>query len=90
MIENITSYFPSAEVFSNYLGVSVTTIIVILVIITIWDTIWKLIALWKASRNNSITWFIILFLVNSVGILPIVYIYFFSKKKEKAKTKKRR
>jgi len=47
----------------------------------IWDGIWKIIALWKAGRSNQLGWFIAIAIFNTIGILPIVYIYFISKKK---------
>jgi len=51
-------------------------------VLMLWDLIWKGIALWRAGRNNQLGWFIALLVVNSVGILPIIYILFFQKKKE--------
>ena len=48
-------------------------------IILVWIVIWKLLALWKSARNNHITWFILLAIINTVGILEILYIYVFSK-----------
>lgn len=53
----------------------------ILIPIVIWDLSWKWVALWKAARNNQLNWFIAVLLINSVGILPIIYIRFFQKKK---------
>jgi len=47
-----------------------------------WSLIWKGIALWKAARNGSKPWFIVLLIVNTVGILEIIYIFAFSKKKQ--------
>jgi len=47
----------------------------------LWEVVWKGIALWRAARNGHQIWFIFLLIVNSVGILPIIYIFFFSKKK---------
>ena len=46
----------------------------------IWDSVWKLIAMWKAGRNNHLAWFIFIALINTVGILPIVYILMHRKK----------
>lgn len=46
----------------------------IIIILMIWETVWKLIALWKAGRNNHLAWFICIALINTIGILPIVYI----------------
>ena len=66
----------------------------ILIAILIWSAVWKLIALWKSARKNHLVWFIILALVNTVGILEILYVYIFSemktKPKEVPKKKKRR
>ncbi|MGV8963277.1 MAG: DUF5652 family protein [Candidatus Saccharimonadaceae bacterium] len=46
----------------------------VLIILIIWETVWKLIALWKAGRNNDLAWFICIALINTLGILPIIYI----------------
>lgn len=53
-----------------------------LIPLIIWEAVWKFIALWKAARNNHKTWFIAIGIVNSVGILPIIYLARFSKKKD--------
>jgi hypothetical protein len=44
----------------------------------VWSIFWKLLALWKSARRKSIAWFIVLGLVNTLGILEILYIYVFS------------
>jgi hypothetical protein len=46
----------------------------------IWSLVWKGLALWKAARNGSKPWFVVLLIVNTLGILEILYIYVFSKK----------
>ncbi len=51
------------------------------VVIAIWSLAWKLVALWKSARKGSLVWFIILAVFNTVGILPILYIFVFSKMK---------
>lgn len=51
-----------------------------IILLAIWSIIWKGTALWKAARNSHKVWFIVLLLVNTVGILEILYICFFSKK----------
>ena len=48
-------------------------------LIMIWSLAWKLAALWKAARHKSLFWFIALALINTVGILEILYIFVFSK-----------
>lgn len=54
----------------------------ILFLIT-WDFVWKTMALWKSARNGQKFWFIALALINSVGILPLIYLVFFRKGKVK-------
>jgi len=45
-----------------------------------WAVIWKGIALWHAARTRQLVWYIALLIVNTVGILEIVYLIFFRKK----------
>ncbi len=52
-----------------------------------WEMVWKGIALWKAGRNQQLGWFIALFILNTLGILPIVYLLWFS---EPTKAKRKR
>ena len=53
----------------------------IFVVLIAWSLVWKGLALWKAARESHKAWFVVLLLVNTVGILEIFYIYFLSKKK---------
>ena len=48
--------------------------IALLVILVIWEAIWKLIALWKSARRDQLIWFICLAIFNTIGILPIIYL----------------
>jgi len=51
--------------------------------IIIWVLPWKGIALWKAARKNDKFWFITLLILNTLAILEILYIFYFSKEKER-------
>lgn len=53
----------------------------ILLLAIIWTLIWKGVALWKAGQNGHKSWFIVLLLLNTLGILDIVYIVWFAQKK---------
>lgn len=50
-----------------------------LIPLIIWELVWKGIALWKSAKNNQRKWFIALFLLNTAGILPIIYLKFFQR-----------
>ncbi len=48
--------------------------IVIIIAITLWELAWKGPALWKAAHNEHLAWFVIILIVNSAGLLPIIYL----------------
>ena len=52
----------------------------ILIVLMLWVLPWKGVSMWRAARNGHKKWFIALLLINSLAILDILYIYFFSKK----------
>ena len=62
-----------------------TWLFVLLIVLVIWDTIWKGIGLWKSGRHNQMAWFVCILIINSVGILPIVYLLFFQPKSSRSK-----
>jgi Family of unknown function (DUF5652) len=60
----------------------------VIVLLVIWDGVWKLIALWKSARNNQLAWFVCLAIFNTIGILPILYILLFQKTEPQAAARK--
>ncbi len=46
-----------------------------------WSLLWKAIALWHAARGSQLVWYIVLILVNTLGILEIVYLLFFRRRR---------
>ncbi len=59
--------------------------LVLFLILLVWSAVWKALALWSAARDGSKIWFVVLFIVNTVGILEILYLYVFRKKRPGAK-----
>jgi len=55
----------------------------VLAVIYIWSLVWKGWALWIAAQKKSKYWFIALLLINTLGILDMLYIFIFSKKNGK-------
>jgi methionyl-tRNA synthetase len=45
-----------------------------------WSVFWKALALWHSARSTQTIWYIVLCIVNTVGILEIIYLLFFRKK----------
>jgi len=67
----------------NTFGGYEMTLILIILLITVWDLIWKIIALWKSARRDQKVWFVFLAIINSVGILPIIYLLLYKDQSEK-------
>jgi hypothetical protein len=55
----------------------------LLLALVAWNLIWKGIALWKSAHNNQRNWFIAMLAINTFGILEIIYIFYFSKLKDR-------
>ncbi len=45
----------------------------------------KIMGLWKAAQNNQKGWFGALLLLNTVGILELIYLFYFSSPKKNSK-----
>jgi methionyl-tRNA synthetase len=54
---------------------------ILLFAVLVWSIVWKGLALWKSARNDNNIWFVVFLVVNTMGILEILYLYVFSKKK---------
>ena len=51
------------------------------ILLLIWMLYWKGMALWRVARAGSRSWFVVLLVLQTLGILDILYLYVFSKKK---------
>lgn len=51
-----------------------TTTAWIIGILAVWELVWKGFALWRAAQRDNMAWFVVLLVINSAGILPIVYL----------------
>ncbi len=41
-----------------------------------WSLVWKGLALWRSAKRGEKIWFIVFLLVNTAGILEIIYLFF--------------
>lgn len=53
----------------------------VMLLVIAWSLFWKGTALWKAARSGSKEWFVAILVINTLGILEILYLYVFSGKK---------
>ena len=45
----------------------------------IWSFFWKGMALWKSANKKHLVWFLIILIVNTLGILEIAYIFYLNR-----------
>lgn len=50
------------------------TQITLIVLLVAWELMWKMLALWRAARQNQPYWFFAILVLNTVGILPMLYL----------------
>ena len=64
MMYGIDSFMPHLTLFAGMLPVLI-----------IWSLFWKGLALWHSARRGEWVWFVVMLVINTVGILEIVYLF---------------
>jgi hypothetical protein len=54
----------------------------LLIVLAVWCVAIKGYALWKAARHSDKGWFVVLLVVNTLGILELVYLFWYLKNHE--------
>lgn len=60
-------------------GFGAIAIGLLFLVIALWSLVWKTLAVWHAARNKQRLWMIALLLINTVGVLEIIYLAWFRK-----------
>ncbi len=71
--------FAMAELIENLATANPTLFSILFIITQIWVLAWKGLALWRAGRLNHKFWFILILLINTLGIFEIIYYFYLSK-----------
>lgn len=48
-----------------------------------WSLVWKGLALWRAARRGEKAWYLVLLVLNTLGILEIIYYFLVAKTDDK-------
>lgn len=75
------------QAWAGAFGLSPMVFVLIFAIIGLWSLALKGFALWHAARGGQKPWFVALLIVNTFGILEIVYLLFFRGDKTAVTTK---
>lgn len=52
---------------------------VFIILLMIWSIIWKGLALWHSAQRKQGWWFVIFMILNTAGILEIIYLFLVAK-----------
>ncbi len=51
-------------------------------VLVAWSLVWKGFALWRAARREETAWFVAMLIINTAGILEILYLFVFGREKK--------
>jgi len=54
---------------------------ILIYLVFLWSIVWKGFALWRGAKYGQRNWFIAILVLNTVGVLEIVYLFYFCKNK---------
>jgi hypothetical protein len=58
----------------QYFNEMMPGVLPVVIALAVWEIVWKIIAMWRSARNNDLGWFICIAIVNTLGVLSIIYI----------------
>ena len=76
----INTFAASLSALASSFGITSEQFQILLGILAVWTIPWKGVALWKSAHRKEKWWFIALLVINTIGILEILYIFIFSRK----------
>lgn len=66
----------------GYMEAFIKNNLFLVLLITIWQLVWSGYALWLAARAQRVWWFVAILIINSLGILEILYVFIFDQSEE--------
>ena len=58
----------------QYLNEIMPGLLPVVIVLAVWEIVWKIIAMWRSARNNDLGWFICIAILNTLGLLSMIYI----------------
>lgn len=63
------------NILNSGLGSTVGAVGPLLLVIIVWSLFWKGLALWHSGRRGQAWWFVAMLVLNTIGILEIIYLF---------------
>lgn len=61
--------------FGDWSGFNSPAGAVLLAVVVLWSLFWKGLALWHAARRGDAWWFVTILIINTAGLLEIIYLF---------------
>jgi methionyl-tRNA synthetase len=69
--------------YTSLLSPTIPELKLVIFAVLAWSLFWKGFALWRAARGRQKYWFVVLLLINTLGLLEIIFLAFFQKTPQK-------
>jgi len=78
-------FFLNSNAFYNRISALSPVFNILILLLLAWTFLWKGLGLWNTAKNNQKNWFVAILILNTIGILEIAYLFYFSKNPLKLK-----
>lgn len=68
-------YMQYGSGFDHMVGFGLPAVGSFLLLAVVWSVLWKGLALWRAAKRGDKWWFIAFLVINTLGILEIIYLF---------------
>ena len=62
------------QLITNWIELNPVIFNILVIVLSVWEAIWTLLGLWFAARQNQKIWFLLMGILQVVGIIEIIYL----------------
>tara|TARA_B100001750_G_scaffold93609_1_gene73831 strand:- start:1678 stop:1932 length:255 start_codon:yes stop_codon:yes gene_type:complete len=62
------------QLITNWIELNPGIFSILVIVLGVWEAIWTLLGLWFAARQNQKIWFLLMGILQVVGIIEIIYL----------------
>ena len=62
------------QLITNWIELNPGIFSILIIVLSVWEAIWTLLGLWFAARQNEKIWFLLMGILQVVGIIEIIYL----------------
>ena len=62
------------QLITNWIELNPGIFSILIIVLSVWEALWTLLGLWFAARQNQKIWFLLMGILQVVGIIEIIYL----------------